>query len=182
MGDDHRGLDDRLLDVLGDLEGVEYEGRIWRVVRDGRSPLDGSRGAGRWNPRHLSVLYCAEHRDGAMAEIFFHLSRGQSVFPSRMRHKLFELTVQTSNTLRFVDLDHLRRLGVDDARYRELLYECTQEIAAAAAFLGFDGIIAPSTRHHCNNLVLFLEDFPVETITVNSEEPVDWDDWRAAQL
>ncbi len=181
MGDDHRGLDDRLLDALGDIAGVEFDGPVWRVVRDGRSPLDGSRGSGRWNPSELSVLYCAQLPDGALAEIFFHLSRGQSVFPSRMRHSLFELTVNTANTLQLLDLDHLRRLGVDDARYHEILYDRTQEIAAAAAFLGFDGIIAPNARYQCNNLVLFLEDFPMDRIGVVSQEPVDWDDWRTAQ-
>jgi hypothetical protein len=34
-------------------------------------------------------------------------------------------------------------LGVDPARYREILYEPTQAIGDAAYFLGFDSIIAP---------------------------------------
>ena len=46
-------------------------------------------------------------------------------------------------------------LGVDPARYREILYEPTQAIGDAAYFLGFDSIIAPNARWSCNNLILF---------------------------
>ena len=74
-----RAHDDRLLDALGEIEGQAFSGRMWRVVREGRSVLDGSRGAGRWNPNHLSVLYGTTESDGAIAEIHFHLSQGQSV-------------------------------------------------------------------------------------------------------
>jgi RES domain-containing protein len=178
MPAERRGHDDRLLDALDDLDGIAFAGIVWRVVRAGRSVLDGSRGAGRWNPAHLSVLYCAQDADGALAEIFFHLSRGQSVFPSRMKHDLFKLQVRTANTLQLLDMDQLRRLGVDDARYRELLYQRTQEIADAAAFLGFDGLIAPSARYECNNLILFLQEFDPENIEVMAQTPADWSAWR----
>ena len=94
-----RAHDDRLLDALGEIEGQAFSGRMWRVVRQGRPVLDGSRGSGRWNPSHLSVLYGATEADGAIAEIHFHLSRGQSVFPSRMRHFLHETQVRTDRTL-----------------------------------------------------------------------------------
>ena len=60
-----RAHDDRLLDALGEVEGQIYDGPVWRVVRKGRSAFEGSRGAGRWNPRDLDVLYCAEEADGA---------------------------------------------------------------------------------------------------------------------
>lgn len=173
-----RPHDDRLLDALGELERGAFSGRIWRVVRYGRTVLDGSRGGGRWNPDHLSVLYCAQEADGAVAEIFFHLSRGQSVFPSRMRHDLFELRIQTENTLRLVEMEQLEKLGVDPARYHELLYERTQQIGDAAAFLGFDSLIVPSARYRCNNLVLFLAEFNLENVEVVSQTPIDWNERR----
>lgn len=174
-----RALDDRLLDLVGALEGQPFAGRIWRVVRSGRDVLDGSRGSGRWNTTAMSVLYGAESADGAISEIHFHLSRGQSVFPSRLRHDLHELDVKASQTLVLADMEHLRMLGVEDSRYRELLYVRTQEIAAAAAFLGFDGLIAPSARWTCQNIVLFLDMIDIEQLRPVSVQPVDWKEWRS---
>lgn len=139
--------------------------------------LDGSRGAGRWNPNRLSVLYTAEAAEGAIAEIHFHLNRGQSVFPSRMRHVLWELRVQTMATLVLPDMAAMARLGVDEARYTELLYSRTQEIADAAAFLGFDGLIAPSARFDCRVLVLFLDAISLDALEIVSETSVDWTEW-----
>ena len=173
-------LDDRLLDLVGGIEGQPYEGTMWRVLRTGRDVLDGSRGSGRWNSSEMSVLYGAAIPDGAIAEIHFHLNRGQSVFPSRMRHNLFELKVKARQTLMLADMDQLRRLGVEDSRYRDLLYNRTQEIAAAAAFLGFDGLIAPSARWDCQNIVLFLDAIDLEAIQIISDQPVDWKVWRQA--
>lgn len=177
-----RALDDRLLDVLGEMDGQAFSGAMWRVVRNGRLVTDGSRGGGRWNPASLSVLYGAQEADGALAEMHFHLSRGQSVFPSRMRHDLYELRVATSQTLILADMEQLVRLGVEEQRYRDLLYGRTQEIAAAAAFLGFDGIIAPSARWRCQNIVLFLDTFALDDLEVVSSEPVDWAAWRAKHV
>lgn len=179
MAEGRRAHDDRLLDALDALAGQAFGGTIWRVVREGRSELDGSRGAGRWNPSNLSVLYAAKEADGAIAEIYFHLSRGQSVFPSRMRHALFELKVSTDKTLILANMANLVRLGVEEEKYPSLLYSRTQEIADAAAFLGFDGIVSPSARFDCENLVLFLDGFNVENIETVSQTPIDWADWRA---
>ena len=58
------------------------------------------------------------------------------------------------------------------------VYQRTQEIGDAAAFLGFDGILAPSARWPCQNLVLFTEHFTPADLSIVSSEPVDWDDWR----
>jgi len=173
--------DDRLLDALDELEGCVFDGTIWRVVREGRSELDGSRGSGRWNPSELSVLYSAREADGAIAEIHFHLSRGQPVFPSRMKHRLFELKVMTGRTLMLANMADLVALGVDEAQYSTMLYSPTQEIAAAAAFMGFDGIISPSARYDCENLVLFLDGFNLEHIETIAETPINWAEWRAQQ-
>ena len=178
MGRRHRALDDRLLDLLGEIEGKPFEGTMWRVVRTGRSEIDGSRGAGRWNTSDMSVLYGAAEADGAIAEINFHLSRGQSVFPSKMTHDLFELTVKASQTLVLANMDQMRKLGVQESRYRELLYDRTQEIAAAAAFMGFDGLISPSARWNCNNIVLFLDHIDLEQVQMKSVQPIDWKKWR----
>ncbi|WP_294100980.1 RES family NAD+ phosphorylase [Sphingomonas sp.] len=177
-----RALDDRLLDLVGAIEGQSFDGTMWRVVRQGRDVLDGSRGSGRWNTADMSVLYGAAERDGALAEINFHLSRGQSVFPSRMRHDVFELAVKARQTLVLADMAQLKALGVEDSRYREMLYDRTQEIGAAAAFLGFDGLIVPSARWACQNIVLFLDAINLEEVRTVSSEPVDWQTWRRANV
>jgi len=174
-----RAHDDRLLDALDELAGQIFNGAIWRVVRRGRSVLDGSRGAGRWNPSALSVLYSSMEANGAIAEIHYHLSRGQSVFPSKMRHDLFELHVTTDRTLILANMADLVALGVEEDKYSTMLYARTQELASAAAFMGFDGIVSPSARFECENLVLFLDRFNLENIEIVSETPVNWADWRA---
>ena len=176
---ERRVHDDRLLDALDALKGQTFAGTVWRVVREGRAVLDGSRGAGRWNPSDLSVLYAAKQADGATAEIYFHLSRGQSVFPSKIRHCLFELKITTERTLILASMADLVALGVEQAKYASLLYLRTQEIAAAAAFMGFDGIISPSARFDCENIVLFLDSFNLKNIETVSETAIDWGDWRA---
>src|SRR6056297_895663 len=99
MTQQRRTHDDRLLDALDAIDRVPYSGPMWRVVRNGRSVIDGSRGAGRWNPSDQSVLYGTDTADGAIAEINFHLTRGQPIFPSRMAHSLYELSVTTQRTL-----------------------------------------------------------------------------------
>jgi RES domain-containing protein len=172
-----RAHDDRLLDAISEITPVEYDRTVWRVVREGRSPTDGSRGAGRWNPADLPVLYCSEEPDGSLAEIHFHLSRGQPVFPSRIRHVLWKLGVELERSLTLLDFDALTALGVEVRRYREILYAKTAEIGAAAAFLGYDGLIAPSARHDCANLVIFLDNAAPETIREIGSEPVDWPGW-----
>jgi len=174
------GHDVRLLDALDELDRIPFTGPCWRVVRQGRDPLDGSRGAGRWNPAQLSVLYTSLEADGALAEIHFHLSRGQPVFPSRIRHDLCELSASTDATLDLADMDDLVALGVERERYRDLLTTRTQEIGAAAAFLGFDGLISPSARYECRNLVLFLDNCDLGKVRVVSSGAVDWKAWRSA--
>ena len=154
---------------------------MWRVVRAGRSVLDGSRGSGRWNPASLSVLYGAQEADGAVAEIHFHLSRGQPVFPSRMEHDLFELRVRMAGSLVLADMDALARLGVVRQQFGQMLYGRTQEIADAAFFMGYDGIIAPSARWACQNIVLFLDKVDLDDIEEvgSGSSRIDWKAWRA---
>ena len=49
---------------------------------------------------------------------------------------------------------------------------------SAAAFLGFDGMMVPSARWECLNLVLFTDRFSPEEMTVEHNEVVDWSEWR----
>ncbi len=179
MNRSHRALDDRLLDLLGEIEAQTSDATFWRAVRTGRSIIDGSRGSGRWNTTEMSVWYGATEPEGAIAEMHYHLSRGQSVFPSKIRHDLYELSIKTTQTLVLADMKQLKTLGVDESRYKEILYTRTQEIAAASAFLGFDGMIVPSARWNCNNVVLFLKNFAIDEMIEKSVKPINWSKWIA---
>lgn len=161
-----------LLDALDALERTQFEGTAWRAVREGRDPAQGHPSGGRWDPGTFDVLYTALEPDGAMAEIHFHLSR-QPVFPSKIRYHLHELAIRTRSTLRLADMRALAALGVDHSRYQEILYARTQEIGDAAHFLGFDGILAPSARWPCLNLILFTDRFAPDDLSTMSSNPVD---------
>jgi hypothetical protein len=56
--------------------------------------------------------------------------------------------------------------------------ERTQLIGDAAKFLGFDGIIAPSARWPCLDLVIFTDDIPPEGLELRRASVVDWRAWR----
>ncbi len=169
--------DPELLDHVDALPRVQYAGPVWRIARAGRDPLLGSRASGRWNPGTFDVIYTSLEREGSLAEIYFHLSR-QPVFPSKVNFLLHQIAVKTERTLELADLSATASLGVDTARYGELGYDRTQAIGDAAHFLGFDGIIAPSARWSCQNLVLFTDEFAPNDVSVAASEPVDWAAWR----
>jgi RES domain-containing protein len=169
--------DPTLLDALDAFDRIRYAGEAWRVVRNGRDPLQGSASGGRWDPTLFDVLYTSLNPDGAVAEVHFHLSR-QPVFPSKIRYGLHRIRVTTAKSLRLPDLDAMVPLGVDPARYREILYEPTQLVADAAYFLGFDSIIAPNARWACDNLILFTDQIAPADLEVVESSGVDWTKWR----
>lgn len=172
-----RARDLQLLDALDALAPVLFEGPVWRIVRQGRDPAQGYPAGGRWDPGQFEVLYTALAREGAMAEIHFHLSR-QPVFPSRLVSILHRLSARTKRSLKLADMAALEPLGIDTARFGELDYRRSQEIGDAAFFLGFDGMIVPSARWACQNLVLFTERLEEATVSVETSDVVDWLAWR----
>jgi RES domain-containing protein len=174
---ERRARDLDLLDLLDAHQGVAFEGDVWRIVREGRDALQGYPAAARWDPGTFDVLYTSVEREGALAEIYFHLTR-QPVFPSKIRSVLHRIAVRTERTLRLADLAALEELGVSRENYASLSYDRTQEIGDAAAFLGFDGILAPSARWPCQNLVLFVDSLAPHDLTVVESEDVDWIAWR----
>lgn len=172
------GHDLGLLDALADIPETVFDGEFWRAVHGARSPLDGSKGAGRWNLRESEVLYCALERDGALSEIFFHINRQQSVFPSRLRSAVYRMRAGFGKVIDLCDMELLRRLGVDPAGYREILYRDTQRIGEAVGFLGFEAMLVPNARHPGDNLVVFPANCDLDAIERPEAETVDWADWR----
>jgi hypothetical protein len=170
--------DRALLDALQAIPTIVFSGPVWRVTRAGRDALQGSTAPGRWSPEDAPVLYTSLERDGALAEIAFRLAL-EPVWPSRMAHALHMIEASTDRTLRIPDLAALAPLGVDPARYASFDYAATRAIAAAACFLEFDGLIVPSARSACQNLVLFLQNLaPGRTPAVRETQTVDWTPWR----
>lgn len=189
MAPTKRRRDNTLIDAIEAHEAVEFEGTVWRVVREGRSPLACARSGGRWDDGTFDVLYTAESQDAAIAEMFFHLSRGQPVFPSLVRYEVHELSVALERALRLVDLAALARLGLDTAKYGQLSYDSrteeyprSQDIAEIAHFLEFDGLIVPSARWACSNVILFCDRVPPAAMdAVRNHGLIDWAGWERRQ-
>lgn len=185
-GDIKRARDPELLDALDAYERTSFDGTIWRVVRDGRSPLEPSRIGGRWDlggaRDGYDVLYTAMDPDGAIAEVEYHLSQ-QPVFPSRSPRSLHTIHAHASTVIALKTIDELVALGVERARYRKPLYDRTEEIGDAVAFLGCDALIVPSARWSGLNVVLFLGALDPEALElIGKPVPIDWDSWRAEHV
>ena len=168
-----------LLDTLEAIGSKPFEGEVWRTCIRGRNPLQGSTAPGRWNAAgEMEVLYTSLEQDGALAEIGFRLSQ-EPVWPSRLEHDLYRLSVKTEKSLHIDSLPALARLGVDVARYASFDYGQTQAIAAAARFLEFDSLIVPSARSPATHLVLILDTLAdIDGLRVLDSTPVDWVAWR----
>jgi hypothetical protein len=180
--------DNGLLDAIDALLASPFDGVIWRIVRDGRDPLQCSAVGGRWDDRTFDVLYTSMTADGAAAEMYFHLSRGQPVIPSLVRYRLFELRVSLSASLRFATVDDLAALGLPAASFgqlsyfeRQAEYPRSQEIAEIAFFLGRDGLIVPSARSNAANVVVYCDRIaPAALEVVGDKGLITWDAWRRA--
>ncbi len=179
MSSGGRVHDRSILDALERYDPQPFDSDVWRVARKGRDPLRGFSSNGRWGASgELEVLYTSEQRAGALAEVGFRLSL-EPVWPSLIQHQIHVLAVQAERTLRLVDMHELGNLGVDISRYETLEYGATQAIAAAAHFLEFDGMLVPSARFACSNLVLFTDRIAhTGHLQLVSSEDVDWLDWR----
>ena len=104
----------------------------------------------------------------------------EPIWPSRLQHEIHRIEVRTEKTLHIADLAVLKSLGVDISKYEGFDYGVTQAITAAAHFLTFDGLLVPSARADCANLVLFLDRVSEHGhLVVCQSEPVDWAAWRS---
>lgn len=179
MAGGRKARDVDLLDALDALDKVPFDGDVWRIVRESKNPLQGYPAGARWDPSGgFDVVYTTLDADGARAEIFFHLMRAP-VFPARTVYLLHRLRVRMRKTLRLADMSALAALKVDTARYSALGYAQTQAIGDAAHFLGFDGLIVPSARWDCQNLVIFMDRIdPNDDWIISESVPVDWQAWR----
>lgn len=177
--------DKTLIDALENLSAAPFSGSLWRVVREGRDPRACGKAGGRWDDATFEVLYTSQERDGAIAELHFHLSRGQPVFPSKVRYFLYEHQAELESVVDISNRALLASIGVNMARFGQLSYQeriaeypRTQEVAEVAHFLDHQGILAPSARWDCNNVVLFCDHLRPGAIEVAKEHGlIDWNAW-----
>jgi len=183
-----RGLrDSALIDTLEAAPSTTFGGNVWRVVRSSRNALQCSSYGGRWDDGTFDVLYTSCVPDGAIAEMYFHLSRGQPVMPSQVSHNLYELQVELKQALEVMNVQDLKSFGVDTSRYgalsyveKQLEYPRTQEFAETAHFVGFDGLIVPNARWECLNVIVFCDRVDPEPIEVSDNGNVNWVEWVRA--
>ena len=168
--------DPDLLDRLSAFAPVQFDDVVYRATRLGLDPLTGSYAGGRWAPRDsTAVLYTSRERNGALAEITFHLAQ-LTPRPSKpvMVHRL---SASTRAAIRLLRTD-LAALGVTTNDYESLNYSRTQAVGAAVAFLECDGLIVPSARWSTENMVIFMDNHRLsERLELEHSETVDWLAW-----
>ncbi len=172
--------DPTLVEILATFEHVAFRDSVYRATRKGLDPLAPSTRGGRWSLKDdIAALYTSCSREGALAEIAYHLGLWTPL-PSRAM-VLHTLQVGTQDTLRLLRGD-FSKVGIDLADYPRLHYDVTQRIGAAVAFLGCDGLLAPSARWSTDNLMLFETDGRSiqDMAEVASSEPADWLDFGRA--
>jgi len=183
-----RPHDPDLVDLLADLTTRSFEGIVWRATRLNQDPIAFSYNGGRWAPpstyQSVPVLYTSLERQGAIIEVASWLSM---LVPRPSKPIAVHRLIVRATDIVTLDTEALAALGIDSQLYTERSYAAmgeappsrTQEIGAALAFLGIDGLIAPSARHTCSNLILFDNlDNAIEIDDDGSEE-VNWLDYIA---
>lgn len=168
--------DPRLIDLLAALPVEKFSGEAFRATRKSLDPLAPSTRGGRWaRDGGSSVLYASLERNGALAEIAFHW--GQLTPLPTKPVILHRLNISAHETRRLTRTN-LEYFGVDAQGFSEMDYRRTQDIGEALAFLGCDGLIAPSARWPCDNLMLFSVNHPLDAeLRVVASEEVDWRAW-----
>jgi RES domain len=172
--------DRELLERLTALSSVSFDGEVFRATRRGLNALAPSVSGGRWMvPNQAPTLYTSTERDGALAEIAYHWSQ---LVPRPSKPVLVHrLRLGTKKTLRLGRAD-LVDLGVEWNRYEQTNYRETQTIGAAIAYLEYDGLIAPSARWPCDNVMVFLgnSEGDEEAARLLESREVDWLEWAEA--
>ena len=176
--------DQRLVDRLCELPTERFDGEVFRATRVDADPTAASISGGRWAPPGsgdvgVSVLYTSLESDGAMAEVASFLA-DFTPMPGPRPVRVTRLAVGAARTLCLARAS-LEALGVDLSRYGERDYGRTQEIGAAVEFLGLDGLIAPSARWACDNLMIFTANHDLnERLERLDFEDIEWQTWARA--
>lgn len=169
-------VDPELTEILSQLNTIQFDDDVFRATAQIIDPLVPTRNGGRWIPRdECPVLYTSCEREGALAEISYHLAQ-HTPLPSKPI-SLHNISITTQRAVRLIIAD-LEQLGVEKGMYDTVNYQKTQQIGSAVNFLGYDGLIVPSARWNCENLVIFSDNHSLENdLKVLDSEVVDWKLW-----
>ena len=185
--DGSRPHDTDLLDLLASQAVRQFDEVVWRAARLTQDPTAFSYNGGRWAPpssyQSVPVLYTSCERDGALAEMSSWLTQ-LTPRPTKAI-TVHKLRVRADQVIALDEAD-LIRAGVDMEAYNARSYAAmgqappsrSQEIGAAVSFLGADGLVVPSARWPCRNLILFDNADMAFTVDVVQSEEVSWLDWR----
>ena len=175
-----------LLDAIDAKKPAILKARLWRVVTEGRDPLQPGRAGGRWDDGSFDVLYTSSERDGALAENWFHIARGQPIPPSKPVKRIYQIEVELRRVLDLSGDGQLAALGVDMQSYgqlsyfkREREYPTTQQIGEVAFFYEYEALVVPNARWPTSNVVIMTEHASLTNISADEGERVDLAAWRA---
>lgn len=164
---------------------MAFSGTVWRVVTDGYDVLRPARSGGRWDDGSFDVLYTSSERDGALAESWYHATKGQPLIPSRVAKRIYKIEAEIERALDLSDSATLAGFGVNLATYGRLHYlkrtdeyPTLQQIAEAAHFYEYQAILVPNARWPTSNVVVFTEHAPRTLFTVLEDELVDLSKWH----
>lgn len=176
-----------LLDAIEAEPAPSLEAELWRVVSDGRDPLQPGRAGGRWDDGSFDALYTSTERDGAIAEAWFHAARGQPIPPSKPRKRVHRLKARLNRVLDLSGDGRLTSLGIDMSQYGRLSYfdrggeyPTTQQIGEVAFFYEYEAIVVPNARWPASNVVILTENTRVTELSADLGELVDLATWRTA--
>ncbi|MBI3044786.1 MAG: RES family NAD+ phosphorylase [Betaproteobacteria bacterium] len=135
-----------------------------------------STAGGRWMvPGGMAVLYTSATREGALAEICFHLA-AFTPLPSKPV-VLHQLSIETKQTIRVTRQD-FPALAIDERRFGDTDYTNTQLVGDSTGFLQRDALFVPSARWNCENLVIFFDNHTMNlSLQLISSESVEWQPW-----
>jgi len=166
--------DPGLLEQLEDCPQGTLEGVTNRVVWADRSPVQGSNGKrGRWNSPDgdFEILNTSLLAEGADAEF----ESFWSLFEQRPDRKAlnWKLKVRLKRVVE-LSFEDLERLGVRQADYQDRNYSRTQEISDGLNYLGCDGLIVPSARYDCKNLIIYTQNLDKDSFV----DEVEWKEFQ----
>lgn len=166
-----------LIDAIGWLPTRKSEGTYWRIVPEGRDPCQFFSGRNRWDDGLISVMYAADTRDGAIAEMSFHMNNGLPVSPSKLKLRMYEIYLCISSVADLTNPQLLSKLGITKDGLSELPlllreggFEACQAVSEEAYALGGDSptdisaIIVPSTYHLGKNIIVFGDHLEADAI------------------
>lgn len=172
--------DPSLLEALSSLPVAEFEGRVFRVTGMQADPIAFSQSGGRWamdtdKEGGCPILYTSTQREGAIAEVASYLALLTPVPQKPL--KVHVLDVSLDRTLRLAIAD-FGALGIIENDYAKRNYLNTQRVGAAVNFLELDGLIAPSARWDCSNLMIYGDNHKLDKkLDVVQSSDLPYSEW-----